>query len=194
MQATHPGTLAGRLVGRSAAATIAAVVGFAALTAVLAQVRLYLPGNPVPITGQTFAVLLAGAALGSWAGAGSQLLYVAVGMAGLPVFAGANGGWTYATGATFGYLAGFVAAAWLVGRLAEQGQDRSVWTAIPAFLTGTAVIYTLGVVWLMWTVPGIDSIARAVTVGVVPFLAGDALKIALAGVALPTAWRLTGGI
>jgi len=190
VQAAYPSTIAGGVLRRSWATTVALVAGFALLSALAAQFRVYLPGTPVPITGQTFAVLLAGAALGSWAGSASQLLYVGLGMIGLPVFAGGQGGWSYATGPTLGYLVGFVAAAWLVGRLAERGQDRSPWTAIPAFLAGTVVIYTFGVAWLMQAVPGIDGLGQALAIGVAPFLVGDLLKIVLAGVALPVAWRL----
>lgn len=190
MQLTHRGTLTTPLRARSAAVTAALVVAFALLTALAAQIRIPLPFTPVPITGQTFAVLLAGAALGSWAGAGSQALYLAMGFAGFPVFAGGEGGWEYATGPTFGYLVGFVAAAWIVGLLAERGQDRSPWTAIPAFLAGTLVIYVFGVTWLLRTVPAIGSLGDALALGVAPFVVGDLLKALAAGVLLPAAWRL----
>lgn len=167
------------------------MVGFALLTALAAQLRFHIPGTPVPVTGQTFVVLLAGAALGSRAGAGSQVIYWLMGALGLPVFAQANGGWEAATGATFGYLFGFVAAAWLVGALAEHGKDRTVRTAIPAFLAGNLVIYAFGVPWLMYSIPALDTIAAALAAGFFPFIAIDAMKIALAGFALPVAWKLT---
>jgi biotin transport system substrate-specific component len=179
-------------VPRTAVNTIILMVGFAILTALAAQIRFHIPGTPVPVTGQTFAVLLAGAALGSRAGAGSQLIYWVMGAIGLPVFAQANGGWEAATGATFGYLFGFIVAAWLVGALAERGRDRSVRSAIPAFLVGNLVIYAFGVPWLMYSVPAINTIGAALTAGFMPFIAFDAMKIVLAGIALPAAWKLTG--
>lgn len=191
MQTTHPKTLSAVVLPRGLAATFALMVGFAILTSLAAQVRIPLPGTPVPITGQTFAVLVGGAVLGSWAGAGSQVIYLAMGFVGLPVFAGGQGGIEYATGATFGYLVGFIAAAWVVGRLSERGQDRHVWSAIPAFLTGNAVIYLFGVTWLWWTVDSITTLQEALVAGFVPFVIGDLVKIVLAGVSLPIAWRLT---
>ena len=190
MQATHSNTISAVVLPRRAAATLALMMGFAILTALAAQIRIVLPGTPVPITGQTFAVLITGAVLGSWAGAGSQMIYVTLGLVGLPVYAGGNGGFEYATGATFGYLVGFIAAAWVIGRLSERGQDRNVWSAIPAFLTGNAVIYVFGVTWLWWSVEAISTMQEAIVAGFVPFVIGDLLKIALAGVLLPLAWRL----
>jgi biotin transport system substrate-specific component len=190
VQATHSNTISAVVLPRRAAATFALMMGFAILTALAAQIRIVLPGTPVPITGQTFAVLMTGAVLGSWAGAGSQMIYVTLGLVGLPVYAGGNGGFEYATGATFGYLVGFIAAAWVIGRLSERGQDRNVWSAIPAFLTGNAVIYLFGVTWLWWSVEAISTMQEAIVAGFAPFVIGDLLKIALAGVLLPLAWRL----
>ena len=169
--------------------TVALMVGFALLTALAAQIRFPLPGTPIAVTGQTFGVLVAGVALGSRAGAGSMLLYVTLGAIGLPFFAGGEGGWTYATGASFGYLAGFVVAAWLVGRLAEQRRDRSIRTAVPAFLLGSAAVYTLGVTWLWATVESIPTLGAALSAGMYPFIAGDLVKAVLAGLALPAAWH-----
>lgn len=166
------------------------VVGTALLTALAAQVSVVLPFTPVPITGQTFAVLLAGTALGSRLGAASQLLYVVLGAVGLPFYADAEGGWTAATGATGGYLVGFVVAAAVLGSLAERRQDRSVLTAVPAMLTGTAVIYGMGAGWLAFHLD--VSLAEAVELGVAPFLIGDTLKLAAAGLLLPAAWSLLG--
>lgn len=166
------------------------VVGFALLTAAAAQVRVPLPFTPVPVTGQTFAVLLAGAALGSRAGAASQGLYILLGLGGLPFFSGGNGGWEYATGPTLGYLVGFVAAAAAVGYLAERNQDRTVATALPAFLAGTVLIYVFGVGWLMVALQ--TDLADATVKGLVPFLVGDLLKVALAGTLLPAVWKLVG--
>ncbi len=191
MQTVHPArTIANVVIPRSAITTAALMVGFALLTAFAAQIRIPIPGTPVPITAQTFAVLLAGAALGSRLGAGSQLLYWALGAAGLPVYANASGGWETAIGATGGYLFGFIVAAWAVGYLAERGRDRKVATAIPAFLAGNTIIYLIGVPWLMVTVPAIDSLNVALAAGFVPFVIGDVVKIAAAGLLLPAAWKL----
>ena len=183
-------TLAGVVFPRSRVATIAMMIGFALLTALAAQIRIPVPGTPVPITGQTFAVLLAGAALGSRAGAGSQAIYWALGAIGLPFYANASGGWEAATGATAGYLVGFIAAAWVVGSLAERGQDRNVWSAIPAFLAGNVVIYAFGVTWLLVSVEGIATMSEALTAGFTPFVIGDVVKILGVGLLLPLAWKL----
>jgi biotin transport system substrate-specific component len=188
MQALHPNVITGVTLPRRAVTTAVLIVGFALVTAAAAQVRIPLPGTPIAITGQTFGVLLAGAALGSRAGAGSMLLYVSLGAIGLPFFAGGEGGWTYATGASFGYLIGFVVAAWLIGLFAEQGRDRVVQTAVPAFLLGSAAIYTLGVTWLWATVEAIPTFGDALRAGMYPFIAGDVVKAVAAGLLLPAAW------
>ncbi len=193
MDTTYPNrTIANVYVPRSAVNTVLLMVGFAVLTALAAQLRFHIPGTPVPVTGQTFAVLLSGAVLGSRAGAGSQAIYWLMGAVGLPVFAQQSGGWEAATGATFGYLFGFVVAAWVVGALAEQGRDRTVAQAIPAFLVGNLVIYAFGVPWLMYSVSSIDTIGAALTAGFMPFIAFDIIKVVLAGIALPLAWKTTG--
>ncbi len=166
------------------------VVGGALLTAAAAQLSFRLPFTPVPITGQTFAVLLVGGALGMRRGSASMLLYVALGAIGLPFYAEGEGGWTAATGSTAGYLVGFVVAAALVGWLAERGQDRRMDTSVPAMLAGTALIYLCGVTWLAHHL-GVDS-TTAMEYGLTPFVIGDLLKLALAGVALPAAWRAAG--
>ena len=170
----------------SRARTIALVVGAAALTAACAQISLPVPGTPVPMTLQTAAVLLAGAGLGWRAGALSQLLYVAAGVAGAPIYADGVGGWAAATGPTAGYLVGFVLAAALVGRLAERGQDRSVLTSVPAMLAGSAVIYACGVTWLARSL-GLSS-QDAIAAGLAPFVVGDVVKLVAAGLLLPAVW------
>jgi biotin transport system substrate-specific component len=186
---TAPNVFAYRVVPHRRALTITLVVGFALLTAAAAQIRIPLPFTPVPITGQTFAVLLSGAALGSMSGAASQLLYVALGAIGLPFYAGGASGWEVVSGATGGYLIGFIAAAWVIGKLAEQQQDRKVGTAIGAFLTGNLVIYAFGIVGLMAAAE--MSLTDAVANGMAPFIVGDTIKVALAAALLPTAWKLT---
>lgn len=190
MTVAHPApTIAKSVLPRTRITTIGLMVGFALLTAIAAQITIPVPGTPVPITGQTFAVLLAGAALGSRAGAGSQAIYWALGAIGLPFYAEASGGWEVATGATAGYLVGFIVAAWIVGALAERGQDRRVWSAIPAFLAGNAVIYLFGVPWLLYSVEAFSTMPEALAAGFTPFVIGDIVKIVAAGLLLPVAWR-----
>jgi biotin transport system substrate-specific component len=157
------------------------------LLAALAQIEIILPFTPVPITGQTFGVLLIGAALGSKRGAASMILYITEGAMGLPFFAGGGSGLGILTGATAGYLAGFVGAAYVVGWLAERGLERSVRTSIIPFLAGTVIIYAFGITWLSIV---LGSLSKAITLGVVPFLIGDAIKLIAASLALPSAWKL----
>ncbi len=185
-----PQVLTARILPRTRTSTTVLVVGFALLTAVAAQWRIHLPFTPVPVTGQTFAVLLAGVSLGVRAGAASQLLYLAMGAVGLPVFSGGTGGWEVLTGATGGYLAGFVVAAAVVGALAERHHDRRFSTTLSAFLVGSFVIYAFGVAGLVGFA-GMGP-AEAILKGVAPFVFGDVLKAGLAAVTLPVMWRLVG--
>ena len=157
------------------------------LVAALAQVEIPLPFTPVPITGQTFGVLLIGAALGSKRGAASLTLYLTEGALGLPFFAGGASGFGILTGATAGYLVGFILAAYVIGLLAERGLERNVRTSIVPFLVGTVVIYTCGVTWLAVV---LGSFGKALTAGLLPFLIGDAIKLAAAALTLPIAWKL----
>ena len=156
------------------------------LVAALAQVIIPLPFTPVPITGQTFAVLLVGAALGSKRGLAALSLYSLMGLSGLPVFAGGASGIAYSIGPTLGYLVGFIAAAYVIGLLAERGLERSVRTSLVPFLAGTLVIYFFGAGWLAFQF-GLD---KALTLGVLPFIVGDAIKLVLAALTLPAAWKL----
>jgi biotin transport system substrate-specific component len=158
----------------------------ALFVAALAQVRIPLPFTLVPLTGQTFAVLLVGAALGSKRGVASLALYTAMGALGLPFFAGGASGLAYMSGPTLGYLAGFVAAAYVVGLLAERGLERSVRTSLFPFLVGTLIIYLFGAGWLAI----LFGLEQALALGVLPFLVGDALKMVLAALALPAAWKI----
>lgn len=179
-----------RILPKSIATSILLVVGAAAITAVAAQWRIILPFTPVPITGQTFAVLLTGAALGLRLGAAGQLLYLATGALGAPVFSEAQGGMSVVTGATGGYLIGFVFAAGLIGWMAERRQDRTFSTMFTAFIAGSAVIYSFGLVGLM-AATGM-SVSEAMANGVVPFVLGDVIKATTAGLILPGAWKLLG--
>ena len=164
----------------------ALVVGAALLTAACAQISLPIPGSPVPVTGQTFAVLLTGAALGANRGALGQLLYVAMGLAGLPFYADGEHGIDVVWGATGGYLVAFPLSAWICGKLAERRYDRTPVTALPAFLAGSLVVFAIGVPWL--AISADLSLAKALDLGFVPFVPGGILKAALAAGLLPTAW------
>ena len=178
------------LVPRVRARDAALVLAAAALTAVCAQISFYLPGNPVPVTGQTFAVLLSGAALGADRGAAAMLLYVLVGTVGLPVFADGKHGVDIVTGASGGYLIGFLVAGWVVGKLAEARFDRTPVKALPLFLVGSAIIYAIGIPWL--AVSADQSLGWAISNGFVDFIPGDLVKAAAAAGLLPLAWKLAG--
>ena len=165
----------------------ALVVGFSLLTALAAQVVVPLPWTPVPLTGQTFAVLLTGALLGSRLGALAMLAYLAEGAAGLPFFRGGAGGPAHLLGPTAGYLFAFPVAAYVTGLLAERGWDRRFETAAAAMALGSLLILASGWAWLtLFYRTGSEAFAA----GVLPFLVGDVLKIALAAAALPAGWAI----
>lgn len=177
-----------RPAGRSKALAYdaALVLAGSLFIALSAQLALRLPFSSVPITGQTLAVLLTGALLGSRRGALSALAYLGEGLAGLPVFAGGAGGAAPLLGPTGGYLAGFVAAAYVTGWLAERGWYRRAGTVVLAMLLGNVLLYAPGLAWLARFV-GAD---KALALGLYPFIAGDLLKIALAASLLPLGWKL----
>jgi biotin transport system substrate-specific component len=163
------------------------VAGAAAFIGLLAQISIPLSFTPVPITGQTLGVLLAGTALGWWRAGAALVLYAVAGVAGVPWFAGHSSG--YAS-ASFGYVVGFVAAAVLCGYLAGRGADRSVLRSLPAMIAAEVVIYAFGLTWL-----AIDlhlGASATIAAGLTPFLAGDAIKAAIAAGLLPAAWWLAG--
>jgi biotin transport system substrate-specific component len=160
-----------------------------AMIALSAQV--YIPTQPVPFTGQTFGVLLTAGALGFRRGLLATLLYLALGAVGLPIFAEGKHGVDWVVGATGGYLVGFVVASAIVGRLAELGWDRNLLGSVGAMVIGSLAIYAVGVPWLAYRAFDGD-IAQAISVGMVPFLLFDALKLGLAAVAFPAAWWLVG--
>ncbi len=199
-------TLADALAGRATSGHLARVLGDAALViagslviALSAAVSIRLPGNPVPITGQTFGVLLVAGALGLRRGVASTALYLAIGIVGLPAFAegkaglaiiaSVNGG-RLVLGATGGYLVGFVLASALVGRLAERGWDRRLPGALAAMALGNLAIYAAGLPWLAAATG--YSVGETIAKGLVPFVLGDMLKLVLAGAALPAAWWVVG--
>ena len=165
-----------------------AVLVFAGAVALALLAQIQIPLQPVPVTGQTFGVLLVGALLGSRRGTLSMLTYLSMGAAGLPVFAGLGAGASHFAGPTGGYLVGFVVAAWLIGRLAERGWDRRVHTTALAMLLGTVLIYLPGIAWLSTFVGW----GQVLQLGLIPFLLGDLLKLALAALALPWGWQLLG--
>lgn len=182
-----PGVLADAFP-RSAIRSLILVIGGAAFVGLAAQISIPLPFTPVPLTGQTFAVLLTAAALGTWRGVASMLLYAAMGLAGVPWFA--NGSSAFKEGAlvvSFGYIVGFIAAAALVGWLAERGNTRTALRTAGLMVIGNLVIYAIGAAWLA---AAIDvPFTKALELGVQPFLLGDALKVALAAGLFPLAWR-----
>ncbi|MEV0841351.1 biotin transporter BioY [Actinocatenispora sera] len=174
------------LIPGSVARNALLVVGGAAVTGLAAQLSVSIePLSPVPVTGQTFAVLLVAAALGPWRALASMALYLAVGMAGLPWFAGGSSG---AGGASFGYILGYVAAGLLVGELARRAGDRTPLRTVGTMLLGNAVIYAFGVSWLVGMIG--MTVPAALVAGVLPFLIGDAIKVALAAGVLPGTWAL----
>lgn len=175
---------------------IVAVVAFALLTALAAQIKVPLPGTPVPMTLQTLVVLLSGLTLGPWLGSASMAFYLLLGMAGTPVFADTVGGNGMFFGATGGYLIGFLLSQPAVGLIARLRPAKSVWpTAILATFTGHAIIFACGLIWLSaWLDIGL---ARTLELGLWPFMIGMLLKTGLAtglgGVCAPVARWLQGG-
>jgi biotin transport system substrate-specific component len=183
--------LAERLISKRSALADATLILLGSLF-VAALAQLSIPLKPIPITGQTLAVLLVGMALGSRRGALALAAYLAEGAAGLPVFAGGKFGIATLLGPTGGYLVGFVVAAWLVGLLAERGFDRNMFKTLAAMVAGNAVIYLFGVVWLTRFVGGFAGDNGALALGMYPFLIGDAIKAVTAALLLPGAWKLVG--
>jgi biotin transport system substrate-specific component len=164
------------------------VLGGAGFVALAAQVSFDLPFTPVPITGQTFAVVLVGASLGALLALASLGLYIFVGALGAPIYADGNHGWEILSGPTGGYIVGFVLAAGLTGWLAQRRWDRRFSSAVAAMLTGNVLIYAVGLPWLAEDQDlGFEATLEA---GLYPFVVGDLLKLYLAGALLPGAWRL----
>jgi biotin transporter BioY len=164
--------------------SVSIVVAFSLLTALAAQISI--PIGPVPITGQTFAVLLCGALLGSRLGAAAMMVYLAEGAAGLPFFSNGGGGLAHLLGPTGGYLVAFPAAAFITGAFAENGWDKRFLTSAAAMLVGSLVIIFIGWAWLAQFMPA----PVAFRAGVAPFILGDVVKIVLAAGALPLGWKL----
>lgn len=194
--------------GASLVRDVALVAAFAVITALFARITLPVPWSLVPITGQTFAVLLAGALLGSKRGALSQMAYLGIGATGVPLWFSATTtlGVAGIIGPSGGFLVGFIPMAFVVGFLAERGWDRRFWTAVAAMLIGEVVLYIFGVAWMSrftnviaylynnaikgwpWlaSMPG----GLAFKAGVLPYIPGDLTKIVLAAAMLPSGWAI----
>jgi biotin transport system substrate-specific component len=162
------------------------LLAFNLLLVACSYLAINIPFSPVPITGQTFGILLIAMTLGRVRGVGVVLAYLLEGAVGLPVFAGGAAGFVKFVGPTGGYLIGFLIAAYLVGWMADNGWDRSYLKSVIAMTIGTAVIFVFGLIWLAKFIPS----EALLTAGLVPFVPGALIKIALASVILPTTWKL----
>jgi biotin transport system substrate-specific component len=185
--ASHPKVLVDSVwSAESLARDVSLVIGGSLAIAAAAQLKIVLPFTPVPVSAQTFVVLLIGALFGAKRGVVTIMTYLSLGVLGLPVFSAAPPGPGALVSPTAGYLAGFVLAAWIMGTLSERGWDRKPWTTALAMFISSLVILTCGVLWLGRYV-GWDNVLRT---GFLPFIPGDLLKIALATAILPTGWKL----
>ena len=167
---------------------VALIIGGSLLIGLCAHVKVWLPFSPVPVTGQTFAVLMLGALLGPRRGCLAVLAYIIEGAAGLPVFAVGIGP-AVLLGPTGGYLFGFIPAAYITGRLAEMGWDRRIGTTVLAMVFGNLAIYSFGLLWLS-CLTGFN--IMVLTLGLYPFIIGDLVKIILAAILLPAGWKMLG--
>lgn len=172
-----------------------AVLIMTLLTVLAAQISVPLPFTPVPFTFQPMLVLIGGAALGARLGATSQILYLALGIAGLPVFAASPvlpQGALRLLGPTGGYLMAYPIAAFVAGHLAERGFDKRYWTSFVALAAGLAIVFAFGVTWLAMFVAPATGFSGAIAAGFTPFIVADLAKLALAAGILPSFWRFTG--
>ncbi len=203
--AARPTTIIDAVVpGAGIVRDVALVASFTLFVAVFAQIAIRLPFTPVPITGQTLAVLVTGGALGANRGAASLALYALIGSIGVPLFAPSAAAlegelihfvlpwegtgdliWSLTSG---GYIVGFIAAAYVVGRLAERGWDRG-WKVTVAMLIGNVLVYVPGLLWLGYKIESFDN---ALVFGLYPFIVGDLIKLYVAAIALPGAWAIIG--
>ena len=186
--ASHPKVLVDRVWSDdSLVRDITLVIGGSLAIAAAAQVKIFLPFTPVPVSAQTFVVLLMGALFGAKRGVVTVMTYLSLGILGLPVFAAAPPGPAALFSPTAGYLVGFVAAVWLMGTLSERGWDRRPWTTALAMGVSSLAIFACGTLWLGRFV-GWGNVLQT---GFFPFIPGDLLKIALATALLPAGWRLS---
>ena len=186
------GSLRATVFPRSTALTQALfVVGGIGFIALLAQISIPVPGSPVPVTGQTLAVLLIGTTYGARLGFITFASYLLAGIAGAPIFAhsatAANHGIARLTGATGGYLVGMLVASLLLGYLADRKADQKFKTSFPALLLGDVVIFAFGLTWLHTSLD--MTWAQTIKAGFTPFILGEALKIAITATSLPLVWR-----
>jgi biotin transport system substrate-specific component len=181
-------TLTNTVLPRSSAITKALLItGGAIFLGALAQIAIPVPGSPVPVTGQTLGVLLLATAYGANMGAATFALYLAIGFAGAPVFAGHGHGIERLVGPTGGYLVGMLISSWVLGALAGRKWDQKLFSAISTMLIGDLIIFSFGLIWLhQYT--GKDW-AWTFSAGLTPFIFGEVLKIAIAGTSLPTVWK-----
>lgn len=168
------------------------VLGGALFTALSAQIVVHLGFTPVPLTGQTFAVLTVGGVLGARRAMSSQVLYWVLGAIGLPFYQSGNGGWSYATGTTLGYFVGFILAAGIVGWFADRRNDRHYLMSLSSLFLASGVIYICGALWLAYrlNIPVATGETNAISLGVDPFLVGDVIKALLAAAVAPLGWTL----
>jgi biotin transport system substrate-specific component len=184
----HQGSLRATVFPRSSALTQALfVMGGVGFITVMAQVAIPVPGSPVPVTGQTLAVLLIGTTYGARLGLVTFATYLLAGVAGAPIFAGSTHGIEKVIGATGGYLVGMLIASFLLGYLADRKADQKFKTSFPALLAGDAVIFFFGLTWLHFSLD--LSWSATIAAGLTPFIFGEALKIAITATSLPLVWR-----
>lgn len=185
-----------RARAQAIASDVALVLAGAALVALLAKVSFFI--GPIPITGQTLGVIIVGAALGSRRGAASLTTYLLVGLAGLPVFAGPVAGPAYVLSPSFGFLVGFIPAAFVAGWFAERAWDRKPWLAFAGFVAASIIPFLIGVPYLaliLATVLGVDiTLASVLDAGVWPFIVPGLIKAAFAALLVPAAWALVRGV
>lgn len=181
----RPAVLADALPG-AWARDVLLVVAAALFTALMAQIEIKVPGSPVPVTGQTLAVVVAGASLGAYRGGAALVLYALLGLY-LPFYAGGESGADVITGASGGYIFGFILAAFLIGKLAEAGADRKPLIAFAAFAAGQLAVFGIGVPWLK--IAADMSWGDAIHNGFTVFILGGLIKAAIAGGLTPLAWR-----
>ncbi|WP_022901107.1 biotin transporter BioY [Humibacter albus] len=184
-------TLADRVVPRSAVANGLLIVAGTALVAISAQISV--PLWPVPVTGQTLAVMLVGASLGSWRGAASLGLYAVLGLVGLPIFAEFSGGPASVLSPSFGFIIGFIPAAALIGWLSERAWDRRPVLAAAGFFAASIVPFLVGLPYLAVVLGNLglpNDFAAVMAAGFTPFIVGGIIKWAIAAALLPIAWAL----
>lgn len=184
-----PTVIVDRWFEKTKVAAFVEISAMVALTAIAAQVAIYLPFTPVPLTLQTFVILLGAAALGAQRAAISQVAYLSLALAGLPIMADGQGGLSAVYGATSGYLVGFIFASILAGHLANKFTTNRFRNVFFSYFLGSLVIYIFGVLGLIFYAN--ITLLSALSVGVIPFVLGDIFKAIAAGLLLPSAWKLT---